>query len=199
MWNLNCGGVRRGWSAPAYQSNYCTVTVSPIGSHCPPDRNGKWQMHLVITFNSARPSELCAPMRTERKIHLQHCDTVTCMVPKQPGLYNSQENIMCPSAYSSSKTNTSDILMVQACIQQHQSGPAAEISSAIKNTWLHLNPKLVEDEVLLVHTKKVLQLVNSACSCLRELWHIKCHGSLNKEIDHPKVSSDLSHDPLILK
>jgi len=74
----------------------------------------KWQEHLVVTFSSARLSELCAPTSIERKIHLHHCNTLTCAAPEQSALYNSHQNIMYPKAYFSSNTNASNILMIQS-------------------------------------------------------------------------------------
>lgn len=100
----------------------------------------KWKVHLVITFNPAGPSELCVPMSTEKKIHLQHCNTLTCAASKQSALYNSQQNIY-PSAYLSSYINAI-ILMKQS-----------------------LHPLASKRLSCRVQTKKVSQLVNSVCSC----------------------------------
>lgn len=100
----------------------------------------KWQVHLVIIFNSAGPSELCVPVSIEKKIHLQHCNTLTCAASKQSALYNSHQNIIYPSACFSSYTNAI-ILMKQS-----------------------LHPLASKTLSCGVQTKKVSQLVNSVCS-----------------------------------
>lgn len=48
-------------------------------------------------------SGLCAPMSTEKKFHLHHCNMYTCVVPKQSILHNFYQNTTYPSACFSHK------------------------------------------------------------------------------------------------